>query len=149
MKRSERGANLVEFAIVLPLLVLILAGMVDVGRAFNSYMVIANAAREGARAASRLSCYSTDAAQRAVYKARIETAVLDEVAGSAVLPGDLLPIVISPNPDTTCAQGSDEVRVTISYPYTTILGAITGIGDFTMSSATSMTRIGQKPTPTP
>ena len=46
-----------EFAIVLPLLVLILAGMVDVGRAFNSYMVITNAAREGARAASRLSCY--------------------------------------------------------------------------------------------
>ena len=49
MKRSERGANLVEFAIVLPLLVLILAGLADLGRAFYNYMVITNAAREGAR----------------------------------------------------------------------------------------------------
>ena len=89
MKRSERGSNLVEFALVLPLLVLILAGMADIGRAFNSYMVITNAAREGARAASRLSCYPTDAAQRAAYKARIEQIVRDEVAGSAVPPGDL------------------------------------------------------------
>ena len=40
---------------VLPLLLLILAGMADIGRAFNSYMVITNAAREGARAASRSS----------------------------------------------------------------------------------------------
>jgi Flp pilus assembly protein TadG len=64
MERSERGSNLVEFALVLPLLVLILAGMADVGRAFNSYMVITNGAREGARAASRLSCYPADAAQR-------------------------------------------------------------------------------------
>ena len=146
MKRSERGANLVEFAIVLPLLVLILAGMVDVGHAFNSYMVITNAAREGARAASRLSCYPTDAVQRAIYKARIEQSYGHEVAGSAVPPGDRCNaiVIIDPDPiDTGCALGADEVQVTVSYPYATILGGVTGIGDFTMSSSTSMAKVGK------
>jgi Flp pilus assembly protein TadG len=143
MERSDRGSNLVEFALVLPLLVLILAGMADVGRAFNSYMVITNGAREGARAASRLSCYPADAAQRATYKARIEQIVRDEVAGSAVPPG-ALGIVIAPDPVSTgCAKGADEVQVTVSYPYATILGAVTGIGNFTMSSSTSMAKVGK------
>ena len=73
-----------EFALVLPLLVLILAGMADVGRAFNSYMIITNARARGGAGRSRLSCYPTDAAQRAVYKTRIEQIVRDEVAGNAV-----------------------------------------------------------------
>ena len=60
MKRSERGSNLVEFAIVLPLLVLILAGMADVGRAFNDYIVITNAAARAPVAALALPCV-TDA----------------------------------------------------------------------------------------
>jgi Flp pilus assembly protein TadG len=142
MRRDERGSQLVEFAIVVFLLVLILAGMADIGRAFNSYMIITNAAREGARATSRLSCYPTDATQRAVYKARIEKAVRDEVTGSAVPPGALT-IVISPDPNTTCAQGGAEVRVTVSYPYTTILSGVTGIGNFTMRSSTAISRAGK------
>ena len=149
MKRSERGANLVEFALVLPLLVLILAGMADIGRAFNSYMVITNAAREGARAASRLSWYPTDLAQQAVYRDRIYDIVRVEVTGSAVPPGDLS-IVIDPVPvnvDTGCAKGAGKVQVTVSYPYATILGGVTGFGSFTLSSSTSMARIGKTPAP--
>ena len=47
--RRESGQSLVEFAIGVSLLLLILAGVVDLGRGFYSYVVIANAAREGAR----------------------------------------------------------------------------------------------------
>lgn len=46
----ERGAVAVEMAIVLPLLLLILGGIVDFGRAYFTQIVLANAAREGARA---------------------------------------------------------------------------------------------------
>lgn len=42
---------MVEFAILLPLFLLIIAGIVDFGRAFFSQVTLANAAREGARAA--------------------------------------------------------------------------------------------------
>jgi len=45
----DRGANLVEMALVVPLLVLMLAGVLDLGRAYHTYIVMLNAAREGAR----------------------------------------------------------------------------------------------------
>lgn len=49
--RRERGAAAVEMAIVLPLLLLVLAGIIDLSRAFFTNMSLATSAREGARAA--------------------------------------------------------------------------------------------------
>jgi Flp pilus assembly pilin Flp len=51
MRRDERGAAMVELAIVLPILMLIVMGIVEFGRAWNVYQVITDAAREGARRA--------------------------------------------------------------------------------------------------
>ena len=48
--RSERGAEIVEFALVLPLLLLIGLGICDFGMLFQRYEIVTNAAREGARA---------------------------------------------------------------------------------------------------
>ena len=53
MLRSEHGQNLIELAIVAPLLVLLLTGIADVGRAFYGYIAITNGAREGARYGAR------------------------------------------------------------------------------------------------
>jgi Flp pilus assembly protein TadG len=50
--RSERGTELLEFALVLPILLVVLAGILDMGFLFKDYEVITNAAREGARMAS-------------------------------------------------------------------------------------------------
>jgi Flp pilus assembly protein TadG len=50
-RRNERGASAVEFALVLPLLLLVIAGVVDFGRALFTQVILTNAAREGARAA--------------------------------------------------------------------------------------------------
>jgi len=50
IRETEAGQSLVEFAMVLPLFLLLLFALVDFGRAFYSWMVITNAAREGARA---------------------------------------------------------------------------------------------------
>ena len=47
--RSDSGAELVEFAIAFPLLLLVAFGIVDFGFLFQEYEVITNAAREGAR----------------------------------------------------------------------------------------------------
>jgi Flp pilus assembly protein TadG len=44
-----RGQELVEFALVLPVLFLFIYGVVDLGRVFHAYIAITNAAREGAR----------------------------------------------------------------------------------------------------
>ena len=49
MKRTPRGQALVEFALLLPILLLLAVMLVDLGRAVYSYSVVFNAAREGAR----------------------------------------------------------------------------------------------------
>lgn len=47
--RSLAGQSLVEFAITLPVLLMILLGVLDLGRLFFAYIAVNNAAREGAR----------------------------------------------------------------------------------------------------
>lgn len=51
-RRGERGAAALEFALVLPLLIVLVFGMVDAGWAINRYSVLNNAVREGARTGS-------------------------------------------------------------------------------------------------
>ena len=51
-KRRDRGAAAVEFALVLPVLVVIVFGIIDFGRMLNAKIVLTQAAREGARAAA-------------------------------------------------------------------------------------------------
>ncbi|MFF1828831.1 TadE/TadG family type IV pilus assembly protein [Paenarthrobacter sp. NPDC058040] len=51
-KRNERGAVAVEMAILLPVLLLILVGIVEFGRALNVQVSLTQAAREGARYAA-------------------------------------------------------------------------------------------------
>jgi Flp pilus assembly protein TadG len=47
----ERGAELVEFALIFPTLLLVMLGIIDLGFMFQRYEVLTNAAREGARVA--------------------------------------------------------------------------------------------------
>jgi Flp pilus assembly protein TadG len=51
VRREERGQTLVEFALILPILVLVLFGILDLGRAVYAYSTINNAAREAGRLA--------------------------------------------------------------------------------------------------
>jgi Flp pilus assembly protein TadG len=47
--RSGKGQSLVEFVVVLPVFLLLMAGIVDFGMGFKSYLELTNATREGAR----------------------------------------------------------------------------------------------------
>ena len=49
---GEKGASAVEFAIILPILVMLVFGIIQFGLAFNKYIAITHAAREGARLAA-------------------------------------------------------------------------------------------------
>ena len=50
-RRDDRGTALIEMAFTLPLLLLISIGIIEFGRAFQTWQVLTNAAREGARVA--------------------------------------------------------------------------------------------------
>ncbi len=68
--RHEQGQSLIEMAIILPVILLILAAVLDFGRVFHAYTVVVNAAREAAfaGAAEQLS----DSALRAVLDAELQ-----------------------------------------------------------------------------
>jgi Flp pilus assembly protein TadG len=67
---SERGAEVIEFAIVLPVLLLVVFGIIDFGFLFQRYVVVTNAAVEGARVASLPGYGDADAQDRALEYAR-------------------------------------------------------------------------------
>ena len=69
-QRESRGQSLVEFALCLPVLVLIFIGVFDLGRAFHSYIIITNSAREGAFYASMHPTDTTGIRARAVAEAQ-------------------------------------------------------------------------------
>jgi Flp pilus assembly protein TadG len=95
--RTERGAELVEFALVLPILLLVLAGIIDMGFLFKDYEVLTNAAREGARMASlpgwaeddviaRVDSYLTAGSFQGVATTTVEEVelVTDPVSGRSI-----------------------------------------------------------------
>jgi Flp pilus assembly protein TadG len=47
--KNQKGQSLVEFAIILPIILLLLMGIVEFGMMLNSYLTIQNVAREGSR----------------------------------------------------------------------------------------------------
>ena len=63
--RREDGAALVETAFVLPIMLLVSVGIFEFGRAYQTWQVVTNAAREGARVAV-LPDYSDDSVEARV-----------------------------------------------------------------------------------
>jgi len=51
-RNTELGQSLVEFSLVLPIFLVLIFGLVDFGRAFYAWLIVTEAAREGARAAA-------------------------------------------------------------------------------------------------
>jgi Flp pilus assembly protein TadG len=122
LMKSESGQSLVEFALIVPLLILLLFGIVDFGRIFHAYLTIDHAGREAARAAS----IGKDDTQVK------STAVTDAVGISLTTDR----VVISPN--GTRVSGND-VSITITYPITfltPVIGSI--VGPITLEDTTVM-----------
>lgn len=65
-ERSERGAGVVEFALVLPLLMMLVFGVVQFGLLYNRQQALHASAREGARLAALPSATDTEITQRAL-----------------------------------------------------------------------------------
>ncbi len=78
-RRRARGAALVEFAIALPVLLVILLGIIDLGRVFYAYEALANAAREGARV-----CALTRTCDDAEAEARVKLELADWITVTQV-----------------------------------------------------------------
>jgi Flp pilus assembly protein TadG len=97
----------VEFALVVPLLLLLVLGIVQFGRAYSISTTLSGAAREGARAMALQN--STSAARAAAQSA---------APGISLSTGQ---ITVTPSSCPTSSTGSTTlVTVTITYPMTSV-----------------------------
>ena len=120
--RREDGQAITEFALILPVLVALLLGIIQFGIVFNNYLTITDAARAGARKAA-VSRFIGDNGASAKTTAQNSAQQLDQTA--------LKVTVTSTNWNV---PGSD-VNVTVTYPYSiNILGWTVKAGD--LSSTT-------------
>jgi Flp pilus assembly protein TadG len=107
MLRSDDGAVAVEFALLLPILVALLLGIMEFGLVYNAQITLTNAAREGART---VAIENDQVAARA-----------DVRAAAIVLDPALTDADITFSPAGACAAGSTSVT-TISYDYKYLTG---------------------------
>ncbi|WP_010247429.1 TadE/TadG family type IV pilus assembly protein [Acetivibrio cellulolyticus] len=96
---GQKGQSIVETALILPIIILILTGIIDFGLMFNNYLVITNASREAARNAA---VGATDA-EIAVMVANMTTSLNSSKLSTTIYPGQAL------------RKKGDEVVVTIEY----------------------------------
>lgn len=117
---SNRGQSIVEFALTLPILVLIILVIVEFGLMFNAQLTLNNASREGAREAVFIKGPDQD----------IEDVVID-YASSTLSNINYSHISVTPASMASRVRG-EEIRVTIAYPYTfqfQFIGVLAGTRD--------------------
>ena len=119
--KSKRGQSIVEFALVMPIYVLILMGIIEFGRVWMTMNVLSSAAREGARIA----------AVTGPDVSRVKTAVNNTLSAGNISNGTVT--VSGPN-------SASEVRVTVQITYRPITGGIVpGLSsEIQLSKATTM-----------
>ncbi len=116
--RAEEGQTAVEFALVLPILTVLLLAVIQLGIAFNNYVTITDAARAGARKAIVVRIGGGTSAD-AVQTVRTAAGNLDQSKLDVTVSGDFT------------KPGSD-VIVTAKYPYTIdLLGWVAKTGSIT------------------
>jgi hypothetical protein len=114
--RSESGASAVEFALLLPVLMLILFGIIEFGLALHRQAILTNASREGARLGIVSSVPPIDLA---AVNAKIDSYLI----AAGINPAD---VSRTPPPTLTGGTGS-AVIVTLTLPYTPITSFIAPI----------------------
>lgn len=111
--RAQEGAAAVEFAIVVPVLLLILFGIVDLGRMLFLQVSLAAASHEGARASA---LRQVTASNQATVAQAVATAVAQTAPGAARL-GALGNATMSVATPTYCTSGQQYTSITVQAPF--------------------------------
>ena len=118
--RNENGQTMVEFALVLPVLVVLLFGIIQFGTAFNNYLSLTDAVRAGARVAA-VSRQSSDPVGNTVAKVKASAADIDTSQVGVTVSSDWV--------------HGDDVTVKATYPYSiSLLGVVVASGNLTSTT---------------
>ena len=109
----RRGVAAVEFAVVMPGVLLLLMGILEVGRLVEMQQVLSNAVREGAR----------QAATGQLTNSQVQTVVTQYIAAAGFSTSNMTITVqdlTTPGTDVSQANYLDQVQVSIIYPYSNV-----------------------------
>ncbi len=136
-KLRHAGQTLVEFVLILPIFLLLIMGLFDIGRAVLYYAVLNNAAREGTRYAvvQEYSAYESGNCNTAASTVNLNICqkVRDGFAGI----GDLQSSTIT----ITHGEDSNEdaiVTISVTFDFVPITPGLNLIGDFTLAADSRM-----------
>jgi Flp pilus assembly protein TadG len=116
--RDERGQTMVEFALVVPILCLVLFGVIQFGALYNDYVTLTDASRVGARKAA-VSRHAADPAGSAEASARASASGLDPAK-----------LDVNVNVGAGGWEHGEAVTVEATYPYNiSLLGFVVASGD--------------------
>ncbi len=122
--RNQRGAALIETAITIPLVLLVSVAIFEFGRAYQTWQVLTNAAREGARIAV-LEAYTDD---------QVKTTVRNYLTGGQLSGAAGASINIVRNVPFGVNTAS---RVTVNYPFQFMV--LNGVARLVQSGSTAGT----------
>ena len=125
--QNNRGVAAVEFAICLPILVLLVCGSIEFGLLFYNQQVITNASREGVRAGIVAEAETTDIIQ--IVKNYCSGKLIN-LNGANELQADAVTV--------SAPDGDDDLTVRVIYNYDFLFGGILGFTDKTLSAQTIM-----------
>ena len=122
--RSEDGAVAVEFALLLPILIMLILGILEFGLAYNAQITVTNAAREGVR---------TMAIQNNTSAAKTAVQTVSSTLNPAITNTE---ITITVSNGTTACTGGSTATVAVQYPFHFLTGFF-GTG-YTMTGKAAM-----------
>ena len=111
-RNRERGSAMVETAICIPLLLVLMVGIFEVGRAYETWQVLTNAAREGARMAVTPTGSTADTT--ALVRQYMSNGQLTKAATATVVINEAASINVNGNPVSAS-------QVTVDYPFEFIM----------------------------
>jgi Flp pilus assembly protein TadG len=138
--RDESGAAIVEFALVLPFLVLVFVLMLDFGRAFNYWINTTHLAAEGARLAAVDRVPASSSSLQDYIRGRAGTGELANGGSDWIA----APLEVCVNPDGDEVGDPIEVTVTTTYHFLPIgnlsIPGVSNIGDMDIQGKATMRR---------
>ena len=132
-RKNRRGAAVVEFALVVPVFMLLVFGMIEFGRAVMVQQVLVNASREGARQAV------LDGTTVAEVESRIDGYLSVSSIDGATIEYEVNGVIVG---DPGVALFGDAVTVRISVPFDNVswLPVPQYIGGTTLTASAAMRR---------
>jgi Flp pilus assembly protein TadG len=132
-EKGSLGQSLLELGLLLPILILILAGALDLARVYDAYVSITNASREGARFAAANPTDDGSGIQNAVSRELTNTGIAGvTVNWSCSKYADGSSILC----DTAVA--GDRIKVSVGYNFRFVAFLIIGLNSVNMSNSTTM-----------